>query len=109
MTTVVITYRVRAEHVDEHVELQRDVYAELEQRRLDDVRWTTFRHGDGTSFMELVRTDRPGRFSALDSWAGVRHRLEHRCQQPPEIVELDVVASTDTATPHGTEAWVRAA
>jgi hypothetical protein len=99
MTTVLTTYRVRAEHVDEHLALLQAVYAELERRRLDDVRWTTYRHGDGTSFVDLVRTDQPGRFSTLDSWAAFRNTLEHRCQQPPEILQLDLVATTDTTPP----------
>ncbi len=94
MTTVMITYRVRPAELDEHLALLRAVYTELEQRRLDEMHWTTYRHGDGTSFVEIVRTDQPGRFSALESWARFRHTLEHRCRQPPEIVELDLVAAS---------------
>ncbi len=93
MSTVLITYRLHAEHVDEHLELLATVHEELRRRRLHEIGWTTFRRGDGRSFVELVRTDRPGRFSSLDSWPAFRSTLEQRCDRPPEIVDLDLVAA----------------
>ncbi len=95
MSSVLITYRLRAEHVDEHLALLTTVHDELRRRRLDEVGWTTYRREDGRSFVELVHTDRPGRFSSLDSWPAFRSTLEQRCDQRPEIVDLELVADAE--------------
>ena len=79
MTVVLITYRVRAERLDEHLALLGAVHAELQARDLAAVGWETYRRDDGRSFVEFVRTDRPGRFSSLPSWSAFRPTLEDRC------------------------------
>lgn len=87
-----ITYRVRAEHLAEHLGLLSAVHDELGRRGFEKVGWDTYRREDGRSFVELVRTDAPGRFSSLQGWAAFRSTLERRCEAPPEVVDLELVA-----------------
>ncbi len=91
---VLITYRVRPEHVAEHLELLEAVHEELRRSTLDGVRWTTHRREDGRSFVELVQTDRPGRFSSLATWSAFRSTLDQRCDEPPDLSVLELTADT---------------
>jgi len=88
MTALLITYRVKPDHLAEHLGLLRDVHAELVERA-SDVTWLSHRHASApTRFVDLVVTDRPGRFSALDSWAAFRTGLDERCDERPVMTEL---------------------
>ena len=91
MPNVLIRYRVRPEAVERHLELLAAVFDELAVRRPAEVRWTSFRLDDGRSFVDLVATDAPGRFSRLESWAAYRGTLDERCDEPPVVTELHEV------------------
>lgn len=95
MSTVLITYRLRAEHVDEHLATLSDRARRASSSPARRGRLDHLPRADGRSFVELVQTDRPGRLSSLDSWPAFRSTLEQRCDQLPEIVELDLVADSE--------------
>ena len=94
MTTVTIRYRVKPEHVEQHLEQLRVVHAELAATRPAGLRWESFRFDDGRTFLELVQVDRPGQLSRLGSWAAFRGGLEQRCDEPPSLTELELLAAS---------------
>ena len=94
MSTVLITYRLREGAVEEHLRLLAEVHDELRDSGIERVRWTSFRRDDGHTFLELVETDQPGRFSSLRTWPAFRATLDERCEAPPELADLDVIART---------------
>lgn len=85
---VLIRYRVEADRLPEHLALLDAVFAELAAVRPEGVRWSSFRLPDGRSFVDLVAVDAPGRLSRLASWGPYRGTLEERCDDPPELVDL---------------------
>ena len=92
-TEVLIRYRVRPDALERHLELLRAVHAELTATRPAGVAWTSYRLEDRVSFVDLVVTDGPGRFSALGSWSAYRATLDERCDELPVVSELRPVAA----------------
>ena len=90
---VLVRYRVKPEHLEHQLELLGTVFAELASVRPEGVRYESFRLPDGVSFVDLVETDGPGRFSALESFRRYRSTLDERCDEPPVVSELDEVGS----------------
>ena len=91
MTTLLITYRVKPERLAEHLRLLDRVRSELDGHP-GDVSWLSHRQSDVTTrFVDLVVTDRPGRFSALESWEAFRAGLDERCDEVPVMTELTPV------------------
>ena len=89
----VYAYRVKPDHLADHLTLLHRVRAELADGA-EAVTWLSHRHADApTRFADLVVTDRPGRFSALESWAAFRSGLDERCDEPPVMTELTPVAA----------------
>lgn len=88
---VLVRYKVKPEHAERELELLRAVHAELRALRPDGLRYESFRLEDGLSFVELVETDRPGRFSELESFRRYRATLDERCDEPPVVAELETV------------------
>jgi hypothetical protein len=96
MTKLLIAYRVKPEHLDQHMKLLRTVHDELARAALPGVGWVSHcDSADATRFYDLVITDRPGRFSSLSSWAAFRSGLDSRCDEPPTMTELVTVASSE--------------
>jgi len=93
MTTLTIRYRVKPQHAERHVQLLRAVYRELAAVAPSNLRWSTFRFDDGLTFLDLVETDEPGQLSQLTTWRAFRGELDSRCEQPPEIAQLEPVAA----------------
>ena len=93
MPRVQIRYRIKPEFLEQELELLRAVFAELEAKRPEGLRYESFRLEDGVSFVELVETDGPGRFSQLQSFRRYRSTLDERCDEPPVVTELDEVGA----------------
>lgn len=90
---VLIRYKVKPEHAAHELELLRAVFDELQSEGADGVRYASFRLDDGLSFVELVETDQPGRFSQLESFRRYRSTLDERCDEPPTVTELHPVGT----------------
>jgi len=88
-----IRYKVKPDQVERHLELLHAVYQELESTQPDGLRYATFQLEDKVSFVELVVTDGPGRFSQLESFRHYRAGLDERCDEPPVITKLHEVGS----------------
>ncbi|MGC5053069.1 hypothetical protein ACLQ2S_16635 [Micromonospora sp. DT48] len=80
--TLLISYRVRADRLDEHLALLDAVYRELDRLRPPGFRYQTLRLDDGLSFVDVVMgPDLPGPLPSLESFGRFRAELEGRCEQ----------------------------
>ena len=91
---VMVRYRVKADRVAEHEALIADVFAELERKKPDGIRYGAFKRADGVSFVHvaLVTADE----NPLDRIAAFKafgERIKERCDEPPEVVDLRIVGS----------------
>ncbi len=66
---------------------------ELSSLHPDGVRYASYQLADEVSFVELVETDAPGRFSQLESFRRYRSTLDERCDEPPVVTEIREVGA----------------
>lgn len=91
---VMIRYRVMHDQVDEHLELLRAAYEELDAIEPDGLRWVTFQLDDGVSFVDFVGGESPPRLlSRLSAFQRYRAALDERCDEPPVLTVLHEVGS----------------
>ena len=99
--SVVVTYRIRPEAIEEHLALVEGVFAQLRHEARTDVSYEVLRLADGVSFVH-VSTARTGDGSnPLPGLAAFREfaaDLAARVEAPPVSSPGDVVA---TYTPAG--------
>ncbi|MBX7267948.1 hypothetical protein KIF24_19185 [Micromonospora sp. Llam7] len=82
MDTLLISYRVQAERLDEHLTLLGAVHEELARTRPPGLRYLTLRLADGLSFVDIAMgPELPGPLPLLESFRRFRAGLEERCEQ----------------------------
>ncbi|PZW04031.1 hypothetical protein SAMN05443287_101783 [Micromonospora phaseoli] len=82
METLLITYRVRPERLDEHLLLFAAVSEELARTRPTGLRYLSLRLDDGLSFVDVVMgPELPEPLPSLESFRRFRSGLEERCEQ----------------------------
>jgi hypothetical protein len=91
---VLVRYRVKPDRVAEHEALIADVFAELQRKKPDGIRYGAFKRADGVSFVHiaLVTADE----NPLDQVAAFKafsERIKERCDEPPEVADLTTVGS----------------
>ncbi|MBQ1024269.1 hypothetical protein [Micromonospora sp. C95] len=80
--TLLISYRVRTDCLDEHLALLNPVHEELARVRPPGFRYLTLRLDDGFSFVDVViGPDLPGPLPSLEAFGRFRAGLDERCEQ----------------------------
>ncbi|MEU8330748.1 hypothetical protein [Micromonospora sp. NPDC048839] len=93
METILIRYRVRPEHLAEHLRLLAAVHEELARTNPAGLRYLTLRLDGGRSFVEVVRgPDLPGPLPEMESFRRYRAGLDDRCDER-SMVECTVTGS----------------
>ncbi|GAA0371488.1 hypothetical protein GCM10009541_12540 [Micromonospora gifhornensis] len=93
MTTMLITYRVRPERLDEHLSLLDEVYRELAHTRPPGLRYQSLRLDDGHCFIDVVIGPHlPAPLPSLPAFVRYRAGFDERCQDF-EMSEVSVVGS----------------
>lgn len=94
MRHVMVRYRVKPDRLEENKQLVRAVYAELDARRPDGIRYATFETGDG-GFVHLaqIATDGVSPLAALDAFKRFTAEIKDRCSEPPVTSELAPVGA----------------
>jgi len=96
--SVVVTYRVRPEAVDEHLALIAGVFAQLRDESRTDVSYEVLRLADGVSFVHVSTAGTEDGSSPLPVLAAFRAftaDLASRVEAPPVSSPADVVAKHD--------------
>ena len=94
--SVVVTYRVRPEAVDEHLALIEGVFVQLREEARTDVSYEVLRLADGVSFVHVSTTDTDDGSNPLPGLAAFRAftaDLASRVEAAPVSSPADVVAS----------------
>jgi hypothetical protein len=68
MMQALIRYKVKPDQVERNLELLRAFFEELESVRPDGVRDAAFQLEDGVTFIHIVETHNPRRFSQLETF-----------------------------------------
>jgi hypothetical protein len=93
MATRFIQYRVKPDRIAENERLVRDVFAQLGERRVSDVRYAVLRSSDGT-FTHIVESDANGSTAALTSLPAFKRFQEgiaERSDLAPRIDEVVLI------------------
>jgi hypothetical protein len=96
----IVRYRTTPEGADENARLVEAVYAALAVVAPTGFRYTTYRLGDGTTFVHVAEqdgTDNP--LATLPAFAEFQRELGQRCAEPPAPSQGAIV---------GTYGWERA-
>lgn len=89
-----IRYTVRREELATHLEQVREVYADLERLRPDGLAYATYQLEDEVSFLEVLSSEAgPDPLTASAAFREFRSTLDARCQQMPELVEVQRVGT----------------
>jgi len=95
MRQVMVSYKVKPEHVAENEALVRDVYEELGRVAPDGIRYATFRLEDGVSFVHvaLQSDDGPSPLPELSAFRRFAAGIEDRCDEPPAFRTLQPIGA----------------
>lgn len=102
MISVLVTYKVKAERVEENERLVRAVYEELAAAGHDDVHYATFKQADGQTFVHLAAFPSPEaqqKLGKLSAFQEFQRDLPDRCEVPPAPVPIQEIGSWNLGLP----------
>lgn len=87
-------YTIKADQLQTHLDLLRDVYDDLATRRPDGIAWTTYQVAGTRTFVEFVEgPDLPQPLPQIDSFQRYRTGLDDRCEPDRTFEELQRIGS----------------
>lgn len=102
MISVIVTYKVKPDRVDENEQLVRAVYAELAEVDDPDVHYATFRKDDGQTFVHIAfftSAENQAVLSNLPAFTRFQADLLDRCEIPPQPEPITHIGSHSFAYP----------
>lgn len=95
MKTMMIRYKTSEARADENAALIREVFDEIRARAPEGLRYETYRHADGVTFVHMATVTNPEKdwINALPSFKAFQAQLKERCVEPPVISELNAFES----------------
>lgn len=79
--TAVLRYTVKADHLDEHLRLIRDVYADLAALAPPGFHWATYQLESSREFVEVaIGHPLPGPLPEMPAFTRYRASLDDRCE-----------------------------
>jgi hypothetical protein len=100
-TSVVVTYRLRPEAMDEHLALVAGVLDQLRGEARTDVSYEVLRLADGVSFVHISTADTPDGSNPLPGLAAFRAfaaDLPSRLEGPPVSTAAEVIGTYSAAS-----------
>jgi hypothetical protein len=96
--TMMISYKTSEARAEENAALIRAVFDEIRARGPKGVRYVTYRHADGVTFVHMATVTNPEKdwINALPSFKAFQAQLKERCVAPPVISELHALESYGT-------------
>ena len=94
MKRVMVRYRIKQDRVEENEAFIRAVFAELQSRSPDGVRYASFKQDDGASFVHIASIEGESNpLTELSAFKAFTADIRDRCDEPPVAVELSEVGS----------------
>jgi hypothetical protein len=92
MRRVIVSYKVKAERVEEHEALIRAVFDELAKEAPAGIRYGAFKQADGVSFVHVAFVSaETNPLDALGAFKAFTAKIRERCVEPPTVVDLTEV------------------
>ena len=96
MKRIMVRYQLKADRVDENVQLVRAVFDELARTTPSGIRYKTFHLPDRVSFVHIASietTDGNNPLLAVDAFRAFSAAIKDRCVEPPATAELTEVGT----------------
>lgn len=95
MNTIIVRYKVMADHADENIKLVEAVFAELKTQQSTDVRYATFAADDGVTFFHFASVDDgvENPIPQLEAFKAFQKGLMDRCEEKPTPISVSEVGS----------------
>ncbi len=93
MKRTLIRYKTRPETTEQNQRLIEDVFAELQEKSPDGIRYMALKLGDG-SFLHFVETgDGDNTLPGLDAFRRFQSGVRERCVEPPQPSDATIVGN----------------
>jgi hypothetical protein len=93
MKRTLIRYKTKPETTEQNQRLIEDVFAELQSKSPEGVRYVALRLGDG-SFLHLVETgEGENPLLGMNAFRRFQSGVRERCIEPPQLSEATVVGN----------------
>jgi hypothetical protein len=94
-----IRYKTSEARAEENAALIRGVFDEIRERAPKGIRYVTYRHADGVTFVHLatITTLEKDWVNGLPSFKAFQAELKERCVEPPVVSELSPLESYDAS------------
>jgi hypothetical protein len=96
MTSIMVSYKVKPDQVEENEQLVRAVYGELHSSEPTGLRYATFQLDDGVSFVHLhsdEREDGTNALTELPAFKKFQQGIRDRCEEGPVVTKLRQIGS----------------
>ncbi len=102
MISVLVTYTVKPDRVEENERLVRSVYEALAEAGHADVHYATFKRDDGKTFVHMAFFPSPEaqqKLGALPAFQEFQQGIVERCEVPPHPMPLEKVGAWNLGLP----------
>ncbi|MDH3252516.1 MAG: hypothetical protein OEM41_06955 [Ignavibacteria bacterium] len=96
MKRVIVRYKVKPDKANENQELIQAVFAELNSKRPDGLRYASFLQADGQSFVHIASIetkDGSNPLSGIEAFKAFQKDINSRCIESPVATEITEVGS----------------
>jgi hypothetical protein len=96
MTTTIVRYKVKADRAEENKNFIRAVFAELDSKKPEGLRYVSFNLEDGVSFVHIAIVDAADGKNPLPETAAFKQfvaDIRDRCEEPPVATAAETIGS----------------
>ena len=96
MERLMVTYKVKADRVEENEQLVKAVYEGLRQINDPDIHYATFKLNDGQTFVHIASfalMDKQPILTESKPFKTFQEKLKDRCETPPDPQKLNEIAT----------------
>ena len=96
MKRVLVQYKVKADKVEENLQLVKKVYEELKTKQPEGFRYATFVKPDGVSFAHIASVetaDGINPLSMIEAFKAFTKDIKDRCEEQPVTTELTEIGN----------------
>ena len=98
MKKLLVRYKVKSNKVDENETLVKEVYKQLNEKKIDGFHYCTFKLADGLSFVHIAfsETDEANTaFSNLPAFKNFQANIKDRCDELPVAGPVSIIGAYD--------------
>ena len=96
MKRVLVRYKVKADRAEENITFIKNVFAELQDKSPQGLRYASFHLEDGVSFVHLASietADSKNPLSEIRAFKEFQENIKERCEEPPVATEIHEIGA----------------